>query len=80
MVVTSTLPPIDIPNTNVVDYVLGECRRLRGDDHPLFVDSSTGDSLTIGQVRSMAYRFSTGLRNKCKLRAGDTVAIVARNS
>ncbi|KAJ2523280.1 hypothetical protein GGI11_001504 [Coemansia sp. RSA 2049] len=80
MVVTSTLPPIDIPNTNVVDYVLGECRRLRGDDHPLFVDSFTGDLLTIGQARSMAYRFSAGLRNKCKLRAGDTVAIVARNS
>ncbi|KAJ1667421.1 hypothetical protein IW140_000866 [Coemansia sp. RSA 1813] len=80
MVVTSTLPPIDIPNTNIVDYVFGECKRLRGDDHPLFVDSSTGDSLTIGQVQSMTRRFATGLRNKCNIRAGDTVAIVARNS
>ncbi|KAJ2401311.1 hypothetical protein GGI23_001478 [Coemansia sp. RSA 2559] len=80
MVVTSTLPPINIPSTNIVEYVFSECTRLRGDDHPLFVDSSTGESLTVGQVRSLTYRFAAGLHSKCNIRAGDTVAIVARNS
>ncbi|KAJ2547864.1 hypothetical protein EV175_005050 [Coemansia sp. RSA 1933] len=80
MVVISTLPPIELPGTNIVEYVFSECRRLRDDDHVLFVDSSTDESLTIGQVRSMTWRFAAGLRNKCNIQAGDSVAIVARNS
>ncbi|KAI9501054.1 hypothetical protein GGI25_005620 [Coemansia spiralis] len=80
MVVTSTLPPIDIPDANVVDYVLAECQRLRSPGHTLFVDSSSGESMTAAQVQSLTYRFAAGLRNKCNIKAGDTVAIFARNS
>ncbi|KAJ2004619.1 hypothetical protein GGI04_002450 [Coemansia thaxteri] len=81
MVFESGLPNVSVPDINLVDYVLGECeRRSSGADHTLFVDSTTSDSLTLGEVKSRTLRFANELRSRYSIGAGDVVAIFARNS
>ncbi|KAI8323626.1 acetyl-CoA synthetase-like protein, partial [Martensiomyces pterosporus] len=48
--------------------------------HQVFVDSSTGCSLTAGELKSYIFRFATGLRKSIGLVAGDIVAVFALNS
>ncbi|KAJ1735144.1 hypothetical protein LPJ61_000707 [Coemansia biformis] len=73
------LPPIEVPNANLAEHVLGECRRRAGPDHVVFVDSDSGESLTVGQLETLTRRFARGLRAR-GIRAGDKVAIFAANS
>ncbi|KAI8321217.1 acetyl-CoA synthetase-like protein [Martensiomyces pterosporus] len=79
-VFASRLPHLSIPDTNVVEFVLSECEKARGPAHQVFVDSSTGRSLTASELKSYAFRFAAGLRSSIGLAAGDAVAVFALNS
>ncbi|KAI8319086.1 acetyl-CoA synthetase-like protein [Martensiomyces pterosporus] len=80
VVFASKLPRLSIPDTNVVEFVLSECEKTRGLAHQVIVDSSTGRSLTAGELKSYAFRFAAGLRRNIGLVAGEIVAIFAPNS
>ncbi|KAI8318919.1 acetyl-CoA synthetase-like protein [Martensiomyces pterosporus] len=80
VVFASKLPHLSIPDINVVEFVFSECENARGLAHQVFVDPSTGCSLTASELKSYAFRFAAGLRRNIRLVAGDVVAVVAPNS
>ncbi|KAI8318143.1 acetyl-CoA synthetase-like protein [Martensiomyces pterosporus] len=80
VVFTSKLPRLSIPDINIVNFVLSECEKTRGLAHQVFVDSSTGRSLTAGEIKSYAFRLATGLRRNIGLAVGDVVGVFAPNS
>ncbi|KAJ2853462.1 hypothetical protein FB639_006537, partial [Coemansia asiatica] len=81
MVFSSLLPPIDIPSTNVVDFVFGECERHTPTvEYPVFVDSASGTSIGLSDLRSQTLRLASGLQRICSIGTGDVVAIFAANS
>ncbi|KAJ2717191.1 4-coumarate--CoA ligase [Coemansia spiralis] len=79
MVFAPSLPPIEVPAVNLAQHVLGECRQRAGPDHAVFVDSASGESLTVEQLTTLVRRLARGLRAS-GIRAGDTVAVFAANS
>ncbi|KAJ2340190.1 hypothetical protein IWW50_006757, partial [Coemansia erecta] len=80
MVFESKLPGISVPNVNIVKFVLDECKRRASDNHAVFVDSDSEESLTVDQLESLVHGFANGLRTKCGIRTGDVVATFATNS
>ncbi|KAI8318492.1 acetyl-CoA synthetase-like protein, partial [Martensiomyces pterosporus] len=80
IVFASKLPHLSIPDMNVVEFVLSECEKTRGLTHQVFVDSITGRSLTVSELKSYAFRFAAGLRRNIGLVAGETVVMFAPNS
>ncbi|PIA17650.1 acetyl-CoA synthetase-like protein [Coemansia reversa NRRL 1564] len=80
MIFESKLSHIEVPNVNVADYVLSECKRLSSADHRVFVDSATDEYVTVDQLIAYTKRFAVALRSKCGIRAGDVVATFANNS
>ncbi|KAJ2784212.1 hypothetical protein H4R18_001267 [Coemansia javaensis] len=79
MVYESQLPPIDVPGVNVVEYVLGECRKRCEPGRAVFVDSDTGEALTLDGLEALTRGFARGLRAS-GIRPGDTVTVFAANS
>ncbi|KAI8318817.1 putative luciferase [Martensiomyces pterosporus] len=80
VVFTSKFPRLSIPDTNAVAFVLSECEKARGPAHQVFVDSATGRSLTVSELKSYAFRLAVGLRRNIGLDAGDFVGVFAPNS
>ncbi|KAJ1896137.1 hypothetical protein LPJ66_004175 [Kickxella alabastrina] len=83
MITSSILPPIDIPNTNLVNYVFTECEShvSSSTEHTVFVDSATKATLTLSELRSQTLRLAAGLQQApFNIGPGDTVAIFAANS
>ncbi|KAI8318490.1 acetyl-CoA synthetase-like protein, partial [Martensiomyces pterosporus] len=80
VVFASKLPHLPIPDMNVVEFVLSECEKTRSPTHQVFVDSSTGRSLTASELKAYTFRFAAGLRRNIGLVAGDFVAVFAPNS
>ncbi|KAJ2226458.1 hypothetical protein IWW45_007449 [Coemansia sp. RSA 485] len=81
MVFSSRLPPIDIPDANIVDFVFSECaRQVPSADHAAFVDSASGASVSLAALRSLTLRLAAGLRTRCGIATGDVVAVCAANS
>ncbi|KAI8318183.1 putative luciferase [Martensiomyces pterosporus] len=80
VVFASRLPHLSIPDVNVVEFVFSECEKARGLSHQVFVDPSTGRSLTASELKSCVFRLAAGLRRNIGLVAGDVVGVFAPNS
>ena len=73
----SSLPPVHIPDTPVVDFVLARARE-RGDRTAL-VDSLTGRTIAYAQVPDLVDRAAAALA-RIGIRQGDVCAIVSPNT
>ncbi|KAJ2303536.1 4-coumarate--CoA ligase, partial [Coemansia sp. RSA 2706] len=80
MIFQSQLADIEVPNMNLVQFVLGECRRRASANHQVFVDAETDEALTLDELESLVYRVANGLRTRYNIQPGDVVATVAGNS
>src|SRR4029078_11495713 len=73
----SSLPPVRIPDTPVVDFVLARARE-RGDRTAL-VDSLTGRTIAYAQLPDLGDRAAAALA-RIGIRQGDVCAIVSPNT
>ncbi|KAJ2396000.1 hypothetical protein GGI05_001327 [Coemansia sp. RSA 2603] len=80
MIFSSTLPPITLPDVNLVSFVLSQCAQAASPTHPVFIDSSSGTTLTLSDVRQQTLRLAHGLHTQLGIGPGDTVVIYAANS
>ncbi|KAJ2142389.1 hypothetical protein IW136_001977 [Coemansia sp. RSA 678] len=79
MIFESKLPNIHVPNVNLAQFVLDECKSRTQAHDTVFVDSETNEAMTVDQLEMFVHGFANGLR-KCGINEGDVVATVAGNS
>ncbi|KAJ2452457.1 hypothetical protein EV183_002904 [Coemansia sp. RSA 2336] len=79
MIFESQLPRVQIPNTNLVNFVLSECKRRSSANHPVFVDSETQESITVDQLEHYSEKFARVLQSY-GVQRGQVVAVFANNS
>ncbi|KAJ2500980.1 hypothetical protein GGH96_002297 [Coemansia sp. RSA 1972] len=79
MIFESKLPRISVPNVNLVQFVLDECKSRTQATDPVFVDSESNECITVEQLEVLVHGLANGLR-KCGINEGDVVATVAGNS
>ncbi|KAJ1738706.1 hypothetical protein LPJ78_003299 [Coemansia sp. RSA 989] len=79
MLFESQLPDVKIPNTNLVSYILSECKRRSSANHPVFVDSETQESITVDQLEQYTRKFARVLQ-AYGVEKGQVVAVFANNS
>ncbi|KAJ2446291.1 hypothetical protein IWW46_001007 [Coemansia sp. RSA 2440] len=79
MIFESKLPNINVPDINLAQFVLDECKSRTQAHDAVFVDSETNESITVEQLELFVHGFANGLR-KCGINEGDVVATVAGNS
>ncbi|KAJ2482832.1 hypothetical protein IWW56_000840 [Coemansia sp. RSA 2131] len=80
MIFESKLPSINVPNVNLAQFVLNECKSRTSGNHEVFVDSETNEAITVEQLELFVHGFANGLRLKYGINAGDVVATFAGNS
>ncbi|KAJ2532340.1 hypothetical protein IWW43_003250 [Coemansia sp. RSA 1935] len=79
MIFESKLPNINVPDINLAQFVLDECKSRTQAHDAVFVDSETNEAITVEQLELFVHGFANGLR-KCGINEGDVVATVAGNS
>src|SRR5262245_58827752 len=76
MIVKSSSPPIDIPETTIHAFVLRQAERLA--DKPAIIDGPTGRTMTYGQFADAVRRVATSLSRQ-GFRKGDVFAVYSHN-
>ncbi|RKP40356.1 hypothetical protein BJ085DRAFT_30387 [Dimargaris cristalligena] len=82
MVFKSTLPPVTYPKTDVATFIFQSIRKSNvwsNPQQPAFINSDTGDVVTIGEFEVSANELASGWQNIVGLRPGEVVAIVSAN-
>lgn len=72
----SPLPPVEIPNIAVTEFILREADRVP--DREALIDGPSGRSYTYGQLKGMIHSFAGGLAAR-GFGKGDTIALLAPN-
>ncbi|KAJ1832021.1 4-coumarate--CoA ligase [Coemansia sp. RSA 2711] len=81
MVFRSVIPDVDLPGIDIVSFCMGAAQiNAPSADTPAYVDISTGESLTHGELATMHAQLGSGLVNTLDICAGDVVGIFASNS
>jgi len=76
MLITSTSPPVTIPDTTITDFVLRHAERLA--EKPALIDGPTGRTLTYGALADGIKRCATALSRR-GFEKGDVFAIYSPN-
>ena len=76
MLITSTCPPVAIPETTITDFVLRHAERLAA--KPALVDAPSGRTLTYGTLADGIRRTATALSRR-GFKKGDVFAIYSPN-
>ncbi|KAJ1913035.1 hypothetical protein IWQ60_009394 [Tieghemiomyces parasiticus] len=82
MIFRSALPPVDIPNVDIVTFLRAKihtCPYWTDRDRAVFIDATTGESLSIAQFEAELTRLTAGWQHTAGLAIGDVVALVAPN-
>ncbi|KAJ2147618.1 hypothetical protein IW142_001552 [Coemansia sp. RSA 564] len=79
MIFESKLPNINVPDINLAQFVLDECKSRTQAHDAVFVDSETNEAITVEQLELFVHGFANGLRKR-GINEGDVVATVAGNS
>ncbi|RKP35058.1 hypothetical protein BJ085DRAFT_34649, partial [Dimargaris cristalligena] len=83
MVFKSTLPPVQYPKVDVPAFIFQSIENSaawRDPQRPAYVDSNTGEVVTIGDFVTHVQELASGWQNTVGLRRGDVVAIVSPNT
>ncbi|KAI8362831.1 hypothetical protein BD560DRAFT_484036 [Blakeslea trispora] len=78
MVLQSTLPPIHLPESNLIEFLFSNPNHIP-EDRKLLFDAFTGESLTFGQIKDRVLQFAATLEDKFNFRQGDVIAIYSPN-
>ncbi|KAJ1924490.1 hypothetical protein IWQ60_005162 [Tieghemiomyces parasiticus] len=82
MIFRSALPPVDIPNVDIVTFLRAKirtCPYWTDRDRAVFIDAATEESLSIAQFEAELTRLTAGWQHTAGLAIGDVVALVAPN-
>lgn len=64
--------------THLVDLVLSNDRNI-SDDHPIYIDGGTGESLSYGELKLLIRRATSGLLD-IGMKKGDSLCLYAPNN
>lgn len=78
MVIHSTLPPITVPETSVIEFLFKNLNNTP-EDRKMLIDAFTGESLTFAQLKDSILRFGAALQDKFDFKRGDVAVIYAPN-
>ncbi|KAJ1663900.1 hypothetical protein IW140_004246 [Coemansia sp. RSA 1813] len=85
-IIKSTLPDVEIPNTNIPDFFFKHIRQHvefvdESNPRPVLISGTSADEfLTVEQMEAMSKKFATGLYHSVGVRGGDVVAVILPNS
>ncbi|RKP40357.1 hypothetical protein BJ085DRAFT_18848 [Dimargaris cristalligena] len=82
MVFKSTLPPLSYPRVDIATFVFQCIHRSsiwRNPLQPVYIDSHTGEAVTISEFQTNAKELASGWQNTVGLRRGDVVAMISPN-
>ncbi|KAI8084129.1 uncharacterized protein B0P05DRAFT_536257 [Gilbertella persicaria] len=78
MVIQSTLPPIQVPEIGIIQFLFKNTNNTP-EDRPLLIDALTGESLTFGQIKDRILQFAATLQDRFQFKKGDVVAVFSPN-
>lgn len=64
--------------TNLVDLVLSNDRNI-SEDHPIYIDASTEESLSFGELKTLVRRATSGLLD-LGMKKGDSLCLYTPNN
>ncbi|KAI9031838.1 hypothetical protein CLU79DRAFT_730381 [Phycomyces nitens] len=79
MPITSTLPPIKIPKTGIIQHLFESRKFNTPQNKVLSIDVATKKTLTLYQIKRNVLRFAAGLQDDCNFKPNDVVLIYAPN-
>ncbi|PCG93273.1 AMP-dependent synthetase/ligase [Penicillium occitanis (nom. inval.)] len=79
-ILTSPMPPLNLPETDIFSFVFDRKDRKFPDNHKLFQDAEINAAYTYAEIKKSALDFGAGLKSKLKWKNGDVLAIFAANS
>lgn len=78
MVFTSSIPAIQEPQCNIIQFLF-ENRLNVPEDRKVLIDVNTGASLTLSQLKDLSLRFAAGLQDVCNFKKNEVVLLFAPN-
>ncbi|KAJ1657445.1 hypothetical protein IWQ61_003154, partial [Dispira simplex] len=82
MIFHSQLPPVEIPDTDLVTFVFDAADKVgywKDTNRPIFIDAETGQNTTIGEFKQLVIEVAAGWQHKAGLQRGQVVAIISPN-
>ncbi|KAF2405502.1 4-coumarate-CoA ligase-like protein [Trichodelitschia bisporula] len=79
MPVSSTLPPVEVPQQDIWAFLFERKDREYPDDKVIYRDADTGRSYTYAQTKTAAHEFGKGLKAVWEWRKGDVLALYSPN-
>lgn len=80
MVFESRFPKVDVPATDLFNFIFNAARENYSRDKILYRVHETGETLTLNELETQSRRLATVLVKKYGIKPHDVVAFLANNS